>query len=255
MIDLHCHILPGVDDGAKTIEDSMDMARTAVEEGITHILATPHYKNGHWDIEKKDILPLVEEVQDELDARGIPLTIFPGQEVRINGELMEDIELEKVQFIDEGQQYVLIEFPTPSIPAYTESLFFELQRSGVTPVIVHPERNHAVLKDPNVLLPFVERGALAQLTAASYTGGFGKEIQQVSKKLIEANLVHFIASDAHSVSKRSFHMKAAFEKLEKEYGARKVEEYHQVTKDLVNGDVIVPSTPSKIKRSKLFGLF
>ena len=255
MIDLHCHILHGIDDGAKNIEDSIDMARAAVAEGITHILATPHYKNGHWDNEKKDILILVDELQEELDARDIPLTIFPGQEVRINGELFEDLAEEKIQFIDEGNQYVLIEFPTPSIPAYTESLFFELQKEGITPIIVHPERNRAVLKDPNVLLPFIEKGALAQLTAASYTGDFGKSIQKVSKQLVEANLVHFIASDAHNVSSRSFHMKEAFRKLEKEYGREKVNEYHQVTKDLVNGEVIVSLTPRTVKQSKFLGLF
>ncbi|MGX7393454.1 tyrosine-protein phosphatase [Carnobacterium mobile] len=255
MIDLHCHILPGIDDGAKDIEDSIDMARAAVAEGITHILATPHYKNGHWDNEKKDILVLVDELQEELDARDIPLTIFPGQEVRINGELFEDLAEEKIQFIDEGNQYVLIEFPTPSIPAYTESLFFELQKEGITPIIVHPERNRAVLKNPNVLLPFVEKGALAQLTAASYTGGFGKSIQKVSKQLVEANLVHFIASDAHNISSRSFHMKEAFRKLEKEFGREKVNEYQQVTKDLVNGEVIVSPTARTVKQPKFLGLF
>lgn len=255
MIDLHCHILPGIDDGAKDIEDSIDMARAAVAEGITHILATPHYKNGHWDNEKKDILVLVDELQEELDARDIPLTIFPGQEVRINGELFEDLAEEKIQFIDEGNQYVLIEFPTPTIPAYTESLFFELQKEGITPIIVHPERNRAVLKDPNVLLPFVEKGALTQLTAASYTGGFGKSIQKISKQLIEANLVHFIASDAHNISSRSFHMKEAYRKLEKEYGREKVNEYQQVTKDLVNGEVIVSPTARTVKQAKFLGLF
>lgn len=255
MIELHCHILPGIDDGAKDIEDSIDMARAAVAEGITHILATPHYKNGHWDNEKKDILVLVDELQEELDARDIPLTIFPGQEVRINGELFEDLKEDKIQFIDEGNQYVLIEFPTSSIPAYTESLFFELQKEGITPIIVHPERNRAVLKDPNVLLPFIEKGALAQLTAASYTGGFGKSIQKVSKQLVEANLVHFIASDAHNISSRSFHMKEAFRKLEKEFGREKVNEYQQVTKDLVNGEVIVSPTPRTVKQPKFLGLF
>lgn len=255
MIDLHCHILPGIDDGAKDMKDSIDIAREAVAEGITHILATPHYKNGHWDNEKKDILTLVEELQEELDARDIPLTIFPGQEVRINGELFEDLTEDKIQFIDEGKQYVLIEFPTPSIPAYTESLFFELQKKGITPVIVHPERNHAVLKDPNVLLPFIEKGVLAQLTAASYTGGFGKSIQKVSKQLVEANLVHFIASDAHNVSSRSFHMKEAFRKLEKEFGKQKANEYQQVTKDLVNGEVIISREPRKVKQTKFLGLF
>ncbi|MDN6626763.1 MAG: tyrosine protein phosphatase [Pisciglobus halotolerans] len=255
MIDLHCHILLDIDDGAKTIEDSINMAHEAVSEGITHILATPHYKNGHWDNEKEDILLLVDELQAELDARDIPLTIFPGQEVRINGELFEEIEEGKIQFIDERDQYILIEFPTPSIPEYAETMFFELQQMGITPIIVHPERNHAILKDPDKLLSFVEKGALAQLTAASYTGGFGKEIQKLSKRLIEADLVHFIASDAHNTSSRSFHMKEAYEKLEKEFGVEKVEAYHQVTKDLINGEPVFPPAAKQIKKSKFFGLF
>lgn len=255
MIDLHCHILPSIDDGAKSIEDSIDMAREAVAEGITHIVATPHYKNGHWDNEKKDILLLVDELQEELDARGIPLTIFPGQEVRINGELFEDLKEDKIQFIDESKQYVLIEFPTPSVPAYSESLFFELQKEGIIPIIVHPERNRAVLNDPNVLLPFIEKGALAQLTASSYVGGFGKSIQKLSKQLIEANLVHFIASDAHNISSRAFYMDEAYQKLEKEFGREKVEEYHQVTKDLINGELIIPPTARKVKKIKFLGIF
>ncbi|MGB3159732.1 MAG: CpsB/CapC family capsule biosynthesis tyrosine phosphatase [Carnobacterium sp.] len=255
MIDLHCHILPGVDDGAKNMEESIKMAKDAVSEGITHILATPHYKNGHWDNEKEDISILIDELQNELDERGISLIIFPGQEVRIHGELFENIDGNKIQFIDETNQYILIEFPTPSIPAYTESLFFELQKKRVTPIIVHPERNRAILKDPNILLSFVEKGALAQLTAASYMGGFGKDIQKLSKQLIEANLVHFIASDAHNITSRSFHMKEAFQNLEKEFGKEKVKNYHQVTKDLINGEVIFPESAREVKKAKLFGLF
>lgn len=194
-------------------------------------------------------------MQEELDARGIPLSIFPGQEVRINGELFEELQEDKIQFVDEDNQYVLIELPTPSIPAYTESLFFELQKEGITPIIVHPERNRAVLKDPNVLLPFIEKGALAQLTAASYIGGFGKSIQKLSKQLIEANLVHFIASDAHITSSRAFCMEEAYQKLEKEFGEKKAKEFQQVTKDLINGEIIVSPTPRKLKQSKFLGLF
>lgn len=108
-------------------------------------------------IMKKDILFLVNELQKQLDVLGIPLTIFPGQEVRINDDLFEDLKENKIQFIDEGKQYILIEFPTFSIPAYTENLFFELQKEGITPIIVHSERNHAVLKDANVLLPYIEK--------------------------------------------------------------------------------------------------
>lgn len=255
MIDLHCHILPGIDDGAKTMDDSIAMAHVAVAEGITHILATPHYKNNRWTNERAVVLEGVAAVQKELDNRNIPLTLFPGQEVRIVGELMDDIEKNKIQFIDETNQYLMIEFPTATVPAFTDSLFFELQKSGVTPIIVHPERNHAILNDSTILADLVEKGALAQLTAGSYTGSFGKKIQKFSKQLIEANLVHFIASDAHNTTTRTFYMKEAYKKLEKEFGKEKVAEYKQATKDIVNGEVLYPLSPKSIKQPKFLGLF
>lgn len=255
MIDLHCHILPGVDDGAKTMEETIEMAKVAVEEGITHILATPHHMNRDWINEKKDVIKLIETVQKELDSRMIPLTIFPGQEVRLYGEVLDDVKDDKILFVDEKRQYLLVEFPTSSIPAYTERLFYDLQSNGVTPIIVHPERNHIIIEHPNKLKNLIEKGCLTQLTAASFTGGFGKQIQKLSKKLIEANLIHFIASDAHNTTNRSFHMKEAYEKLAKEYGASKRDEFVQTTKDLINGEIITPLEPSKIKKNRLFDLF
>lgn len=256
MIDLHCHILPGVDDGAKNWEMSLEMAQTAVDEGITHILATPHHMNRHWMNPKAEVLELVDELQTKIDQKNIPLTIFPGQEVRLHGEILENIQNDDICFIDEFNQYVLIEFPTPEIPVYTERLFYELQSAGITPVIVHPERNHAILKDPNLLYDFVSRDILAQVTAASYLGYFGKEIEKLSHQLIDANLVHFIASDAHNVTSRGFYMREAYEKLKKEFGLEKVQAFDQVTRDLVNGDRISTLEPKKVQRNKrFFGLF
>lgn len=255
MIDLHCHILPGIDDGAKSMDDSLKMARKAVAQGITHVLATPHYKNGRWDIEKEDILEYVVSLQTELDQREIPLKIFPGQEVRIVGELLEDISANKIQFIDEADRYILIEFPTATIPHFTNRLFFELQKMGITPIIVHPERNHAVLNNPDELLALVEKGALAQVTAGSYVGSFGKKIQKLSHQLIQADLVHFIASDAHNVNSRDFYMSEAFEKLGKEFGNQKVNQFQQITKDLINGEIIVTNPPKKVKKPKFLGIF
>lgn len=255
MLDLHCHILPGLDDGAQTLEDSIQMAEMAVEEGITHILATPHHMKRDWINEKKVVIQKVKELQSELDSRQIDLTIFPGQEVSLYGELLKDIEDNKILFTDEEHNYVLIEFPTSSIPTYAKRLFYELQLKGKTPVIVHPERNHQILEHPNQLKDFIDKGALAQLTAASYTGGFGKKIEKFSKQLIEANLVHFIASDAHNTGNRSFHMKEAYDLLAKEYGRSKRNAFHQTTKDLLNGDpVITPDTHhiKKILLSKWF---
>ena len=255
MFDLHCHILPGVDDGAKTMEDSIEMARLAVSEGITHILVTPHHMNRNWINEKQSVLSLMNDVQKELDEKEINLTLFPGQEIRIYGELIEDIEKDKILFIDEGEQYLLIEFPTPSIPSFSERLFYELQAIGKTPIIVHPERNRVFQEDPNKLKAFVEKGALAQLTAVSYTGGLGKKIKKLSKQMIEANLVHFIASDAHNTSSRAFHMKEAYDLLAKEYGRGKRNEFHQVTKDLLNGEVVIPPSANSISTKRFFGLF
>lgn len=256
MIDLHCHILPGVDDGPKDWEMSLEMAKAAVDEGITHILATPHHMNRHWMNPKSEVLMLVNELQERIDNENIPLTIFPGQEVRLHGEILQNIQKDEICFIDEFNQYILIEFPTATVPDYADRLFYEMQSAGITPVIVHPERNHAILKDPSILYDFVSRDILAQLTAASYLGLFGKEIEKLSTQLIEHNLVHFLASDAHNVTSRKFYMKEAFRKLEKEYGKEKVRAFDQVTRDLVNGDVISIPEPEKIEKNKrFFGLF
>lgn len=255
MIDLHSHILPGIDDGAKNMEESIALARAAVAEGITHILATPHHKAHGWNNEKKEIIQLVKQVQAEVDRNDIPLTIFPGQEVRLYGELIEDMDAGKIQFIDEGNQYVMIEFPSAEIPTYTEQLFYRLQHKGVIPIVVHPERNQGVLKDPNQLKKLIDKGALAQLTAGSYVGSFGKEAEKLSRDLIEADMIHYIASDAHNTTSRTFHLKAAYEQLEKEYGTSLVERYQQMTKDLVNGEPVFPPTAKEIKKKRFFGLF
>ncbi len=256
MIDLHCHILPGIDDGARDWDESLKMARLAVDEGITHILATPHHMNRSWINPKGVVVPLVDELQARLDENEIPLTIFPGQEVRLHGEILQNINENEICFIDEWEQYVLIEFPTPEVPAYAERLFYEMQTAQITPIIVHPERNHAILKDPNLLYDFVSRGTLAQVTAASYLGAFGKKIETLSHQLIEADLVHFIASDAHNTTNRKFHMQEAYEKLMDEFGAKKAKAFDQTTRALVNGDPVVVPEPRKIeKKKRFFGLF
>ncbi len=255
MIDLHCHILPDVDDGAKSWDESLAMARLAVSEGITHILATPHHRNRNWINPRPLVLDLVKELQSRLDEEEIPLTIFPGQEVRLHGDIMDSIANNDICFVDELNQYVLIEFPTPEVPHYTERLFYELQTAGITPIIVHPERNHAILKEPNLLYDFASRGVLSQVTAASYTGKFGKEIEKMSQQLIEHNFAHFIASDAHNTTNRLFHMKEAMAKLEKEFGAEKVQQFDQMTRDLINGDAIFTPEAVPIKEKRFFGLF
>ena len=158
MIDLHCHILPGIDDGAKTMTDALAMAEAAVESGITHILCTPHHRNGKYLNPKYEVIQAVADLQARLDEEGIPLTMFEGQEIRVTGELLTDRESGQLLGTDTEDRYLLMEFPSIEIPYFAESLFLTLIGEGVTPVIVHPERNGGFIEDPNAFDPILGDG-------------------------------------------------------------------------------------------------
>lgn len=254
MIDLHCHILPGVDDGAASLQESLSMAEQAIAQGITHLLCTPHHNNGRYENNKKSIIEAVHHLQNALDERNLPLTLLEGQEVRVTGELITAIEKDHLLFTDITDTYLLLEFPTQDVPAFSESLFFELRTLGKVPVIVHPERNAIFREDPNHLIPFLEMGCLAQLTAPSIVGIFGKHIQKTAHEMVTHNLVQMVASDAHGVTKRRFYLKEAYEIIEQEWGKEKVLQMQQVAKDLVNGDPITYPSYVEVKKKK-FRLF
>ena len=254
MIDLHCHILPGVDDGAASLQESLSMAEQAIAQGITHLLCTPHHNNGRYENNKKSIIEAVHHLQNALDERNLPLTLLEGQEVRVTGELITAIEKDHLLFTDITDTYLLLEFPTQDVPAFSESLFFELRTLGKVPVIVHPERNAIFREDPNRLIPFLEMGCLAQLTAPSIVGIFGKQIQKTAHDMVTHNLVQMVASDAHGVTKRRFYLKEAYEIIEQEWGKEKVLQMQQVARDLVNGDEVSYTSYTEVKKKK-FGLF
>lgn len=254
MLDLHCHILPGIDDGAESINASLAMAEKAISQGITHILCTPHHNNGKYVNPKEFVIQQVTKLQAELDKRNLQLTLFEGQEVRITGDLLEEIEQHRILFTDEANTYLLIEFPTMDVPAYTEQLLFDLRAKGHVPIIVHPERNAKFRENPNRLIPFLEMGCLAQLTAPSYVGIFGKNIQKTARQMVEHRLVQMVASDAHGVHKRNFYLKEAFEAIEQDFGRDYVNQMEQVAKDVLNGDVTEIPLFSEIRKKK-FGLF
>lgn len=254
MIDLHCHLLPGIDDGPESMEESLALAQSAVDQGITHVLCTPHHNNGRYENPKASIIAAVAELQIAIDEAQIPLTVLEGQEVRITGELIKDLNEDNILFTDLNDTYLLIEFPSADVPAFSETLLFELRGMGKIPVIVHPERNRFFMEDPDRLIPFLEMGCLAQLTAPSIVGIFGKKIQKIAHEMVERNLVQMVASDAHGVNKRLFSLKEAYEEIDRKYGNQTVQLMKQVTKDLVNGDE-VEYPPYEEKKKKKFGLF
>jgi protein-tyrosine phosphatase len=254
MIDLHCHILPGVDDGARDLSESIEMAKKAVEQGIDTIVATPHHLNNQYENPKQTIIDRVVEFNKVLLEEKIDLNVLPGQETRIYGELVEGYESGEILPIDHTQ-YVLVEFSSSHVPRYTEKLFYDLQMKGLIPVLVHPERNQEIIEHPELLYQLVKKGALTQVTAASICGDFGKKIKSFSLQLIEANLTHFIASDAHNTSNRTFKMREAFDVIQAKYGNEMVYLFEENAAHVIEGNHVYKEVPDRIKKKKFFKLF
>lgn len=253
MVDLHCHILADMDDGAQTMEDSIEMAKEAINNGIQSIVATPHY-NHKYQNEKQKIVNGVKDLNDRLLAENIPLTIYPGQEVRIYGDILQDYYQGKIQTLCETQ-YLFIEFPADHVPKYAEGLLYTLLLEGIIPIIVHPERNAQLIQQPDILYNLVDKGALTQITSSSVCGHFGKNIKKFTQQIIEANLTHFVASDAHNITSRSFRFNEALDVIEKEYGMDMVYLLTENAQLVVDGQNIYKEIPTKIKRKKILGIF
>lgn len=254
MIDIHCHILPGLDDGPVTDEESLDMAKAAVKEGIKTIIATPHHRNNKYENKREQILKNVSKLNELLKKEKIPLEILPGQENRIYGEILEDYLKGEILTLS-NTQYLFIEFPTSSVPRYAERLLYDIQVEGITPIIVHPERNKEILENPDLLYNFVKKGSLTQVTAASVTGYFGKNIQKFSKQLIGANLTHFIASDAHNIHNRTFKLNEAYNYIEDIIGKDYVYLFMENSESILSNENIFREIPEKLRKKKFFGIF
>lgn len=254
MVDIHCHILPGIDDGAPDLSESIKMARKAVEQGIHTIVATPHHLNNQFENPKQQIIVREEELNRVFQIEKIDVKILPGQETRIYGEMLAGYEAGEIQTIN-NTQYVLVEFSSSHVPRYTEQLFYDLQMNGLVPVIVHPERNQQIMEHPEVLYQLVKKGALTQITAASVAGDFGKKIKNFSLQLIEANLTHFIASDAHNTSRRTFRMKEAFDVIQAKYGSDYVYLFSENAELIIEGGHVYKEIPERIQKKKFFNLF
>ncbi|WP_077329071.1 tyrosine-protein phosphatase [Virgibacillus siamensis] len=254
MIDIHCHILPGIDDGAATLDDSINMAKEAAEQGITKIAATPHHKSTHFDNYGQDIIGMVAYLNGKLQEQNIPVEILPGQETRVYGEMVEDLKKGEVIPIN-GTQYVLVEFPHNHVPNYARQLLFDLQIAGYKPVIVHPERNTELQENTDKLYRMVKSGALTQITAGSLLGKTGKRVQKFADQLVEANLTHFIASDAHDIKKRTFHMREAFGYIRKQYGKAFAYQLMENNELLILGHTVNKDLPERIAHKKKWSIF
>lgn len=200
MIDIHTHVLPTIDDGPTTMTESLEMCRIAVNDGIKKIIATPHVQNGMYDLDANKVLEKIYLLNQLVKQEGLDLVIFPGAEVHLNDRLLdaEILKESSILTINGGRKYILLEFPFQWVPSGTEHVIFKLRSMGFTPILPHLERNFKIQRDPYMVRHFAEMGAILQVTAQSITGDFDAAPLKCVLWMLKNNLVHVIASDAHS---------------------------------------------------------
>lgn len=217
MIDIHCHLLHGVDDGPKKIELSIEMLREANEQGITDIVLTPHYRRGMFRFDGDLVKSQAAELEPYATELGIQLHL--GTEVHVNGDLLEYIEGHKV-FTLADSEYVLTEYAYDTEYSYIFKMSHELLRHGYVPVIAHVERYACLVKNPKRLEELQEIGAWIQCNAAAIIGEEGWGTKQFCKKALKSGWVDIVASDSHDMKKRRCYMEDAYEYITEKYGEK-----------------------------------
>ncbi|PZN06619.1 protein-tyrosine-phosphatase [Thermaerobacter sp. FW80] len=197
-VDVHSHLLPGLDDGAADWDEALTLARTAVADGTAQLILTPHVYPEVYDNRPETIRGLTAEFQRRLDAAGVPLRVRPGSEVFLVPETARAWRRGELVPLGGEGPYVLVEWNMIALPPYVEGVLFELQAAGAVPVVAHPERYLPVQRRPEWLVPLVERGVWLQITASALLRPRRDPVRRTAEWLVRRGMVHLIGSDAHN---------------------------------------------------------
>ena len=222
LVDIHCHLLPAIDDGAANLEEAVAMAQMAVEDGIGTVIATPHQLGNFPENQGGDIRQRVSVLQEQLDRRQIPLQILSGGDVRIEDGMAEAIRTGAVLTLADRRRHVLLELPH-EFYFPLEPVLAQLARQDITGILSHPERNQGILRKPSLLGSLVEAGCLMQVTAGSLCGTFGEASKKLACQMVCDGLVHFVATDAHGMRVRRPRLSRAFQQVVKLVGREAAE--------------------------------
>jgi protein-tyrosine phosphatase len=217
MIDIHHHLLWGMDDGSTSLENSVDMAKMAAADGITHIVCSPH-ANSTYLYEPIAVAEKIRELQLLLDREGVALKLGQGSDFHMSYENIQEARVDPGKFSINGLGYLLVEIPDYGISRGLTEIFYQLQLAGLTPILTHPERNPTLQADPVRLVDWLRGGVLIQVTAGSVVGRMGKHAERMAHNLLENHWVHFLATDAHNTSSRPPKMREAFELVAEKHG-------------------------------------
>ncbi|NQT18853.1 MAG: hypothetical protein HQ592_04045 [Planctomycetes bacterium] len=243
--DLHCHILPQIDDGPHSLEQSVQMCRLAAADGITTIVATPHFNSVYHPAPDR-VQRAADDLRQALAAEELPLEIVLGADVAAGADL-GDLTTTKQYLTIGGQgKYILFEPPARTMPEWITDIIFGLRLAGLSVIITHPERNARVQQEPNIIIPMVQSGVMVQITADSITGNFGREAKKCASALLKMNAVHFIASDAHSPRDRAPRLSCAAHKASKYLGESAFELVCDNPRAVVEGGIVEIPDPEPI---------
>jgi protein-tyrosine phosphatase len=214
MVDIHCHILPGLDDGPESFEESVAMAEMAIADGITHVVATPHASN-MFAFDTEAVNRLRGELQEKVGDR---LQLATGCDFHLSFENLQDIAGNRTKYTINQKRYLLVEFADFAIPPSMDDTLHQLQLLGLSVVITHPERNRLICAHPDRLQRWLHRGCYVQVTAQSILGRFGERAQKYAEKWLDQDMVHFVASDAHNTTRRPLQLREAYEAVSERRG-------------------------------------
>lgn len=215
MIDIHTHILPGIDDGSRNIKESIDILKELISQGVKEIIATPHIISGVYDNTRKIIDEKIEELNSEITTYKLPIRIHKGAELYCEPNLIEKTKREDLSLA--GSKYILIESDMQRFPDNFENILYQFQIAGYTPILAHAERFAPFINDFNYLLDIINRGILVQINSGSLFGDYGNNVQKLAHKILQTGCAHFIASDVHGLNKRPIMLKEAYQFLSENF--------------------------------------
>ncbi len=216
MIDIHTHILPGMDDGASDFEESVNMCIQAASDGTKTLILTPHFKSGFLENSRSKILKKTKKLKKRIKKQQIDLTLLPGSEVTLSPDLPVLIEENRIMTLNDGGRYLLLELPYQGVEVEKiKELVFQISVRDITPILAHPERYSYIQKDPEIMEELINQGVLSQITGSSLHGDMGFKSKETALYFLERGLVHFFASDAHNDFSRKPLLSEAAEELKK----------------------------------------
>ncbi len=247
MIDFHTHIIPAIDDGVKTIDDTIEVIKEAKKAGFTAIISTSHYLEGNYEAREEQRKEYIKQIKSKLYEKNSEIEIYLGSEIYISYNMLQLIKEKKASTIN-NSRYVLFELPRNDNVIYLKQIVNQLLEEQYIPIIAHPERYSYVQKNPNMLLELIEKGVLIQSNYGSFIGKYGKHAKKTVKILLKHNMIHFLGSDVHRPKAIYINISKAIEEIKKIIGSEKFKQITEENPKLVLDDkTIKTDLPQRVK--------